>query len=391
MKSTNIIELNGKLYDAKTGAQLKKSTTPKAVATPTPQPPVSVAKKRPLPQTPKSIDGFTPRRKATPSVAKLAPVPVKKPLPVTPGTAAAARKPASNIKQAIKRSQTLNRSVVTAPNLAVRSSKDQPTTDTESLTSSALKHADSTRLNRAKHIAQSQVISKFGEAAKASAPHKAADKPHKNLTDHLAAAQTAAVDEHTAIQRQSTKERLIKKALDSAVQTSPAQPLSKKAQKSLAKKRSPRSFKARYASTAFAALLLAAYVAYLNIPSISMKVAAHRAGFAASLPSYKPSGYSLRGPIAYSPGQVTLNFASNTDQRKFALKQQPTTWDSTALLENFVTKKSANYLTYQDSGLTIYIIDGTSAAWVNGGKLYHVEGENSQLDTDQLLKLATSV
>ncbi len=122
-----------------------------------------------------------------------------------------------------------------------------------------------------------------------------------------------------------------------------------------------------------------------------MKVAAHRAGFAAALPGYKPAGYSLSGPIAYSPGQVTINFGSNTDSRRFSLKQQPTTWDSTALLENYVTKQTPNYLTYQDRGLTIYIFNGSSAAWVNGGMMYQLEGKNSQLDTDQLLKLATSV
>jgi hypothetical protein len=122
-----------------------------------------------------------------------------------------------------------------------------------------------------------------------------------------------------------------------------------------------------------------------------MKVAANRAGFAATMPSYQPSGYSLSGPIAYSPGQVTVNFASNSDDRKFSLRQQPTTWDSDALLENYVTKQSDNYLTYQDQGLSIYIFDGTSAAWVNGQKMYIIDGSSSQLDTDQILKLATSI
>ncbi len=383
MKSNNIIELNGKLYDAKTGVPLQKKT-----------PATHTSANKPKTQRIKSVDGFSPRStgasKVTRTTSQATPksISVKKEAQHSPKPSVH-RSASQSVKRTAKRSTTLNRSVVHAPTFAVSApiAESAPALPQETFTSSALKHADSSRISRAKQVNKSSVISRFGSNQTVSPKKEVAPVPE--LTQHLQKTHEAPTKASTAEQkRTSTKERLIKKAIDAAIASNPVQAANSKQSKNHISKRSR---KTSYATTAVAALLVAGYVAYLNVPSISMKVAAHRAGFAANLPGYKPAGYSLKGPIAYSPGQVTLNFASNTDQRRFTLKQQPTTWDSTALLENFVTKKSPNYLTYQDSGLTIYIIDGSSAAWVNGGKLYHVEGKNSQLDTDQLLKLATSV
>lgn len=136
-------------------------------------------------------------------------------------------------------------------------------------------------------------------------------------------------------------------------------------------------------------LLLIGYVTFLNMPAISMRVAISRAGFDATMPGYKPSGYSINGPVAYSPGEVSLKFASNTNSDNFTLTQKESSWDSKALLDNFVSKETNNYLTYQEKGLTVYMFDG-KAAWVNGGVWYSVDG-SSKLSSDQILKLATSM
>jgi len=390
MKSNNIIELNGKLYDARTGSPLESKVNHKNTPHHTQKPAV---KKQPS-RTVKSIDGFSPRRAGSASTIK----PVLKPQVVEkkPAQVPAVRKSNVNrsantsIKRSVKRSSTLNRAVVKAPNFTTSTPVDTPQKPEETVSSGALKHADSLRMDRAKHINKSGAISKFGTSTPTLS--KTSEKK-PSLTEHLQSTHAKLVEPAVSEPHQKnllTKERLIKKAIDSAIASNPVQAANNKTHVKTSKRSKSKS-RAGFATTALAALVLVGYVAYLNVPSISIKVAAHRAGFAAQLPAYKPAGYSLKGPIAYSPGQVTLNFASNTDQRKFTLKQQPTTWDSTALLENFVTKKGSNYLTYQDSGLTIYILDGTSAAWVSGGKLYQVEGKNSQLDTDQLLRLATSV
>lgn len=144
------------------------------------------------------------------------------------------------------------------------------------------------------------------------------------------------------------------------------------------------------ASASFAVLILAGYFTYLNIPSISVRVAAAQAGINASYPDYRPAGYRLNGPIAYDNGQVSIKFAATTGQQSFTIDQQQTNWDSSALLENYVTKRSNNeYVPHQKSGLTIYTF-GNDAAWVNGGILYTISG-NSQLSDDQVLRIATSM
>lgn len=142
-------------------------------------------------------------------------------------------------------------------------------------------------------------------------------------------------------------------------------------------------------TSSLALLLLAGYLTYINLPNISMRVAATRAGISANYPNYKPDGYHFAGPITYQPGEVNISFKSNTNERNFVIKQKASGWDSQAVLDNYVTKKTGTYLTYQERGLTIYSF-GNKAAWVNGGLLYTIEG-NAPLSSDQLLKIATSM
>jgi hypothetical protein len=374
MKSNNTIEINGHLYDANSGLPLDANGDSKKIT--------KLVKKT----SAKFVDGFGPQKKITVKQAdKTKPLPQKKVLAEVAKVekSAANRAPAHSLKMSLKRSSTLNRRAVKQP--ALKSEAAKPAA--KKLESTALKGAVASRLERAKQVQKSQNIARFHKISNHPASVAISSSLSKLNNSLPAIKSDVSPAQAKAAPKESTKEYLIKKALESAP-TTPAKQLSKKSLKNLSEHH---HHFLRYASTAFVILVLAGYVAYLNVPDFSMKVAARRAGFAANMPEYKPSGYSLNGPIAYSAGQVTVNYKANTDSRKFSLQQQPTTWDSTALLENFVTKKTANYLTYQDSGLTIYIYDGSSAAWVNGGKFYKLEGKNSLLDTDQLLKLATSV
>lgn len=137
-------------------------------------------------------------------------------------------------------------------------------------------------------------------------------------------------------------------------------------------------------------VILAGYVAYLNYPSIALKVAANRAGIDAQLPRYRPPGYAFQGPVNYTSGQVTIRFAANSDAGFVTLTQRQTDWDSASLRENLVSRKSSNYLTFQENGLTIYVYNGSNAAWVNQGTLYTIEGNNF-LNSDQIIRMATSL
>lgn len=367
MSSRNTIHINGKVYDAKTGIIIdnKPSSQPHKI----------------------TITDVAPQKQITNSPApKTTTVAPKQKIVTTPEPQIARsnsdhrKTHAYHVKP--KKSLTINRRIVKAPTLAtiaIPEAVKKPSIPTRSTAQ--------VRVNRANNINQSHHISKFHRPqtqqktsaeispVPVTAKKNLETKPeninqnknpksgviHSSLAHKIVAESVIQPDEHTKLTKKSKRRHILNNHFS------------------------------KYASGLAVVLVLGAYVAYLNIPSISMKVAANRAGFSANLPGYTPSGYSLQNPIVHSPGQVAINFKSNTDERKFSLTQQPTNWDSAALLENVVTKNNPNYLTYQDRGLTIYIFDGSSAAWVNDGKMYQVNGEGSSLDADQLLKIATSV
>ncbi len=142
-------------------------------------------------------------------------------------------------------------------------------------------------------------------------------------------------------------------------------------------------------TTAVALVLLGGYLTYLNMPSLSVRVAAAAAGINASYPGYHPDGYQLNGPVAYSQGRVDMQFAAAAGPQNFTIKQTKSNWDSTAVLDNYVTPKAGtSYITYTDHGLTIYTFNN-NAAWVNGGILYTIEG-NAPLSSEQIRHIATS-
>lgn len=146
----------------------------------------------------------------------------------------------------------------------------------------------------------------------------------------------------------------------------------------------------RVASAALGLLILGGYFTYLNMPNLSIRVAAAQAGMHATYPAYKPDGYSLSGPIAYQQGSVAMNFASNGSPMKYTLTQNKSSWDSTAVLDNYITPRAKNkYDTTRENGLTIYTY-GSNAAWVNGGILYTIEGD-APLSSDQIRRIAASL
>lgn len=143
-------------------------------------------------------------------------------------------------------------------------------------------------------------------------------------------------------------------------------------------------------SAIIALVLFGGYLTYLNMPNISVRVAAMQAGINAGYPSYNPDGYSLSGPVVYTDGKVSLNYAANGGPHKYTLTQTRSDWNSDAVLDNYVTPKAgANYIPYKERGLVIYMF-GNNAAWVNGGILYTIEG-NAPLSSEQIRRIATSL
>lgn len=143
-------------------------------------------------------------------------------------------------------------------------------------------------------------------------------------------------------------------------------------------------------SISLAVVMLGGYFTYLNMPSLETRVAAAQAGIDASYPSYHPDGYSLSGALAWQPGQVSMKFASNSGPQNFTVVQQKSSYDSSAVKENYaVPKWGENVSTDTSHGLTIYS-KGGNAAWVNSGILYTIEG-NAPLTGDQIRRIAAGL
>lgn len=143
-------------------------------------------------------------------------------------------------------------------------------------------------------------------------------------------------------------------------------------------------------SCAAAAVFAIAYFVNLNMPDISLRVAAMQTGIEASYPSYVPRDFSL-SDITSEEGKITLNFRNATTGDAFSLVEEQSSWDSNALLTNFVKDAyGENYTAVREQGLTLYI-SGSSACWVNGGVVYKLTTTNGSLTKKQIKSIATSL
>jgi hypothetical protein len=138
-----------------------------------------------------------------------------------------------------------------------------------------------------------------------------------------------------------------------------------------------------------AVVLLVGFFAWQQRANLTMRYAATKSGVAASLPGYRPAGFSA-GKFSYSPGLVAVNFQNSASGDSFALIEKSSTWDSQALLDSFVATRSRTYQTIDAAGRTIYTYGNNNATWVDNGVWYQVNSQGS-LSTNQLVQLALSM
>ena len=132
------------------------------------------------------------------------------------------------------------------------------------------------------------------------------------------------------------------------------------------------------------------YLVYINMPNISVRVAAMQTGIEKAYPSYIPMNYRLDGLVKEDNGRITMNF-KNDEGKTFTLTEEKTAWDSAAVLTNYVKKNwGGEYSIAKGQGLTIYVA-GSNAAWVNGGVLYIIEDASGTLTSSALHDIAVSL
>lgn len=179
------------------------------------------------------------------------------------------------------------------------------------------------------------------------------------------------------------KEEAIKKALTTTIKKTEEKP----ALKTKSKISVTRIFIALGCATA--SVFAITYLVKLNMPDFSLRVAAMQSGIEAKYPNYVPTGYTLNG-IASENEKVTISF-SNKDKVEMKLSEEKSSWNSAALLNNYVKKEyDEDYTVIREQGLTIYS-SKDKATWVNGGILYKLSFVEGSLDKNQIRSLATSL
>ena len=143
-------------------------------------------------------------------------------------------------------------------------------------------------------------------------------------------------------------------------------------------------------SCAAVAVMAIVYFVNLNMPDISLKVAAMQTGINAAYPGYVPRDFALAS-ITSEDKKVTMEFKNSSAGDAFTLIEETSSWDSDALLNNYVkVSYKDNYTMIKEQGLTIFI-SGSDACWVNGGIVYKITTKSGSLTNKQIKSIATSL
>jgi hypothetical protein len=367
VSAKTIIEINGRKYDALTGRIITDEAT------------LGAAKSgHGIHSAPSSgvIDGFQkPRRKLQSSVVALAPI---------------SKKP--------QKAQTLARNIVKKPALAQKPKPVSQVAAPKRELSVAetrrriLSKTPAERLERAESTKQSSSVTRFSSTNNVPkptiTPHIAVAREHVAEAAPIPSAPplTTTVNTNT----HPTKKQVFTHPLAGANAHLALPPKKQRFHQRVADTLSVSPKFVSITAACLAVIVLSGFFAYQRIPNISMKVAASRAGFSGTIPGDTPAGYAFTGPIKYENNAIVVSYKSNSDNRKFNIVQRPSDWSSEALLSNFVNGSNMHFQTYNDHGLTVYVMEKNNASWVNNGIWYTLNGTDT-LSTEQVLAMAASM
>lgn len=299
--------------------------------------------------------------------------------------------PSESIHTSTQRSKTLYRRAAKKPVASQKTTKEKPATPSPAVVkrpSQTGRHMDIARSNAVTKFAKHPVTAKKPEITKSvdrpAVPHPAvkralAKKQVKSVKADVAKPKTA----------KDVKDAAIKKALAAPKVTPPKKQARKDRRAEKKAKKSPWVRRLQVLGIVVAGLAVIGFAVYHFIPNVSVQYAASRAGINATYPEFTPDGYSLKQPVKYSDGEVTITFKSNSNEGVYTVSQKRSSWDSSAVLDNIVKANTENYTTTKERGLTIYSFNDTSV-WVNGGLLYTIKSDQ-QLSGDQIRRIATSL
>lgn len=367
MKTKNIIELNGKRYDAATGTIVGVAE--------------SRSKPADQPAATKNIDGFfrstrTVAAKTVPVAHKISVVAAPAPAPKSPRKPLVTRTVANHTKAHTPASATtLMRSAVRRPDASFK----KQTTVAGSLqhkvpslivAKQSAARVNPSRLARAASIEHSPHISRHGSSAPqvpvTLAPLAVQPTPVKPAKETTGA---------PAPQPSNKPVDIFEHAMANASNFVDTQT------QKLHFKKKVRRHVASMAAGTLALLVVAGFAAYQNTPGLQFKVASLQAGVATNMPNLQAAGFAYNG-VKAGNGKLTVGFSGQGG--KYQLTQQPTNLSSDDMIQNIGATDASgtpDYTTVQAGNTAVYRFSNTNATWISGGKWYTVTGTGALTDS----------
>lgn len=417
MKSKSTIEVNGKRYDAVTGAVIGIATAPQlrtagrnidgffrargtvAPAVQKPSTPNSIAElatlrpaaasepKASAPQLP-SAHGINHARAHAPQTARQRSIRVNQMNEQVHKLSVRRNLPNHTRHHMTARSQTLRRDAVPPPQTSTHNTLKPKGALQHSVPGSSLINAkksatniDSGRWARARQVAKSSMIAHHAVAPRSILPSITAvavqPPPARPLNNNDAPAVPPP-------QLTNKPTDIFEHALANATNFVDMQ-----------------SHKARYRHKArthlvsmtagsMALIIIAAFVAYQDNPAMQLKLAGLKAGISANMPNFAAAGFTYNGVRA---GDGKLMFGLKGKSGTYQLTQTDTNLSDSDMIQTIGATTASGAPTYsvtQAGDITVYRLTNTNATWVSDGSWYTLNGTGS-LSNSQVASLVEHV
>ena len=264
-----------------------------------------------------------------------------------------------------------------------------------------VKHFNSPMVeNTPKQQKMKQQIADPADMIQPAITHPMQSSVNKKMQERIAQSQATSTQMNSMASRisaQELKEQAIKKALASASSMKPAENSTLVSEAKSTKKKKTKEHihfgmgrVVLALSCAAAAVFAITYFVNLNMPDISLRVAAMQTGMDPTYPNYVPRDFNVSS-ITSEEDEITIEFTNSNTNTSYQLIEEKSSWDTNALESNYIKPTyGENYTIVREQGLTIYI-SGSSAAWVSGGMVYKINADNGVLTNKQIRAIATSL
>lgn len=140
------------------------------------------------------------------------------------------------------------------------------------------------------------------------------------------------------------------------------------------------------AAGTLAVLTIAGLAVYQNSPSLQLRIAGYRAGVATVTPDFNASGFAYGG-ASVQGARVVIGLTA--DGVRYQLSQQETNWSGEQMIAQIASTDASgqpNYAPIAVDDITVYRLGGSQATWVANGIWYQVSGEQA-LSNQQIAAL----